>query len=212
ALMFVIQKHDATRLHYDFRIELEGVLKSWAVPKGIPTQRGDRRLAMHVEDHPKDYGDFEGVIPEGNYGAGSVMVWDMGTWEPVGEDPLKALQDGKLKFTLLGKKLTGEWTLVRMREREKGKDEWLLVKSGENVRPISARADDQSALTGRTMKQIAGQKTRTWKSHRAASERTANNFRERIAQAVKQARAGKPAKDAAAMASRSRRRKAQMVS
>src|SRR5262245_60641973 len=92
ALTFVIQKHDATRLHYDFRLELEGVLKSWAVPKGIPTKKGDRRLAMHVEDHPKDYGDFEGIIPEGNYGAGSVMVWDTGTWEPGSDEPSKALQ------------------------------------------------------------------------------------------------------------------------
>ncbi len=196
SLMFVIQKHAATRLHYDFRLELEGVLKSWAVPKGIPTTKGDRRLAMHVEDHPKDYGDFEGIIPEGNYGAGSVMVWDTGTWEPVDENPAKALHDGKLKFTLQGKKLNGEWTLVRMREREKGKDEWLLIKSGENVRSISAKADDQSALTGRTMAQIAGEKTRTWKSHRAASEQTANNFRKKIAEAAKRARtperAGKP--------------------
>src|SRR6185436_271247 len=95
ALRFVIQKHDATRLHYDFRLELEGVLKSWAVPKGIPTTRADKRLAMHVEDHPLDYGDFEGVIPEGNYGAGSVMVWDTGTWEPAEPNPSKALQSGK---------------------------------------------------------------------------------------------------------------------
>src|SRR3954469_6419413 len=100
ALMFVIQKHDATRLHYDFRLELDGVLQSWAVPKGIPTTKGDKRLAMHVEDHPIDYGDFEGIIPPGNYGAGSVMVWDTGTWEPRDEDALKALRDGKLKFHL----------------------------------------------------------------------------------------------------------------
>src|SRR3954452_5862659 len=117
APMFVIQKHDATRLHYDFRLELDGVLKSWAVPKGIPTTKADKRLAMHVEDHPLDYGDFEGVIPEGNYGAGSVMVWDTGTWEVVGENPSKELADGKLKFFLHGKKLEGEWTLVRMRAR-----------------------------------------------------------------------------------------------
>src|SRR4026209_174950 len=113
ALRFVIQKHDATRLHYDFRLELEGVLKSWAVPKGIPTTRADKRLAMHVEDHPLDYGDFEGVIPEGTYGAGSVMVWDTGTWEPRDENPLQALHAGKLKFLLHGQKLKGEWTLVR---------------------------------------------------------------------------------------------------
>ena len=155
ALMFVIQKHDATRLHYDFRLELEGVLKSWAVPKGIPTTKGERRLAMHVEDHPRDYGDFEGIIPEGNYGAGSVMVWDTGTWEPVSDDPLKALRAGKLKFVLHGKKLEGEWTLVRMRAREQGKDEWLLIKTGKDVKPISAKKNDESALSGRTLAKIA---------------------------------------------------------
>ena len=183
ALMFVIQKHDATRLHYDFRLELEGVLKSWAVPKGIPTTKGERRLAMHVEDHPKDYGDFEGIIPEGNYGAGSVMVWDTGTWEPVIDNPLKALRDGKLKFLLHGKKLEGEWTLVRMRARQQGKDEWLLVKSGADVKPISARKDDESVLTRRTMAQIAGQKARTWQSNRLAAAGK-NDFRERIASAA----------------------------
>lgn len=183
ALMFVIQKHDATRLHYDFRLELEGVLKSWAVPKGIPTAKGDRRLAMHVEDHPKDYGDFEGIIPEGNYGAGSVMVWDTGTWEPVDDNPSKALRDGKLKFTLHGTKLKGEWTLVRMRAREQGKDEWLLIKTGENTKPISAKQDDESALTRRTMAQIAGQKARTWQSNRVAAKK--DTFRDRVAAAAK---------------------------
>jgi len=107
ALMFVIQKHDASRLHYDFRLEMEGVLKSWAVPKGIPTKKAGKRLAMHVEDHPLDYGNFEGVIPEGNYGAGSVMVWDTGTWEPLGGDPVRDLESGKLHFALHGKKLEG---------------------------------------------------------------------------------------------------------
>jgi bifunctional non-homologous end joining protein LigD len=181
ARMFVIQKHDATRLHYDFRLELNGVLVSWAVPKGIPTTKADRRLAMHVEDHPIDYGDFEGVIPEGNYGAGSVMVWDTGTWEAVGDDRDAALRDGKLKFRLRGKKLKGEWTLVRMREREKGKDEWLLIKSGQDVPPISSRRDDQSVLTGRTMARIAREKARTWQSNRPAS---AGTFKQRIAAAA----------------------------
>jgi len=186
ARSFVIQRHDATRLHYDFRLEIEGVLVSWAVPKGIPTAKGDKRLAMHVEDHPLDYGGFEGVIPEGNYGAGSVMVWDTGTWEPLHDDPAKGVRDGKLHFVLHGKKLQGEWTLVRMRARSEasGKDEWLLIKSGEDIKPISAKRDDESVLTGRTMAQIAAQQTRTSKSNRAAA-RTSNTFRDRIAAAAK---------------------------
>jgi bifunctional non-homologous end joining protein LigD len=185
-LMFVIQKHNATRLHYDFRLELEGVLKSWAVPKGIPTAKGDKRLAMHVEDHPLDYGDFEGIIPPGNYGAGSVMVWDTGTWEPRDEDALRALRDGKLKFALQGKKLEGEWTLVRMRARseQSSKDEWLLIKSGEDVKPISAKRDDESVLSKRTMAQIAGQKTRTWESNRSSAPTAKPTFKERIAAAA----------------------------
>ena len=135
ALMFVIQKHDATRLHYDFRLELEGVLVSWAVPKGIPTTKGDRRLAMHVEDHPLSYGDFEGIIPEGNYGAGSVMVWDTGTWNPMDQNPSQSLRAGKLKFMLHGKKLNGEWTLVPAKLGGDPKN-WLIVKkkSDEPVR------------------------------------------------------------------------------
>ncbi len=186
-LLFVIQKHSASHLHYDFRLELNGVLVSWAVPKGIPTKKADKRLAMHVEDHPIDYGDFEGVIPEGNYGAGSVMVWDTGVWEPLESAPDRALEKGKLKFILRGKKLNGEWTLVRMRARSaaSGKDEWLLIKSGEDVAPITAKRDDQSVLTRRTMAQIAGQKTRTWKSNRETDSKK-KSFKERIAAAAQQ--------------------------
>src|SRR4051812_18174076 len=104
-LALVIQKHNARRLHYDFRLEMEGVLKSWAVPKGVPTKKGDRRLAMHVEDHPLEYGTFEGNIPEGNYGAGSVMLWDAGSYSVPEGDPSRAYHKGKLKFSLTGKKL-----------------------------------------------------------------------------------------------------------
>jgi bifunctional non-homologous end joining protein LigD len=113
ARRFVIQKHDASRLHYDFRLELGGTLKSWAVPKGIPFKKGDKCLAVQVEDHPIEYADFEGVIPAGEYGGGTVMVWDSGTYEPLTSRPQKDLAAGKLHFALHGQKLEGEWTLVQ---------------------------------------------------------------------------------------------------
>jgi bifunctional non-homologous end joining protein LigD len=171
ALSFVIQKHDATRLHYDFRLEMEGVLKSWAVPKGIPTKKGEKRLAMHVEDHPLDYGGFEGTIPEGNYGAGTVMLWDRGTYETVSGDPVEGHRRGKLHIRLAGEKLQGEWTLVRMRS-EDGKEPWLLIKSGEDVKPISAKREDQSVLSGKTMEQITHGRGRVWQSDRPARSQT----------------------------------------
>jgi bifunctional non-homologous end joining protein LigD len=165
---FVVQKHDATRLHYDFRLEMEGVLKSWAVPKGFPTTHGDRRLAVEVEDHPIDYAKFEGTIPEGNYGAGTVMVWDLGSYEVSGGNPPQALKSGKLHLTLRGKKLKGEWTLVRMRQREhEDKPQWLLLKSGDDLPAISARSDDQSALTRRSMNRIASDNDAQWQSNRS---------------------------------------------
>jgi bifunctional non-homologous end joining protein LigD len=127
ALSFVIQKHDARRLHYDFRLELDGTLKSWAVPKGPSFDPHDKRLAVHVEDHPLEYGSFEGTIPPGHYGAGTVIVWDRGEWIPQG-DPLAGYRAGKLKFTLRGEKLHGDWTLVRTHGRGGTQDQWLLIK------------------------------------------------------------------------------------
>jgi bifunctional non-homologous end joining protein LigD len=133
ALSFVIQKHAATRLHYDFRLELEGTLKSWAVPKGPSFDPNDKRMAVHVEDHPMSYGSFEGVIPPGQYGAGTVIVWDRGTWEPIG-DPSKGYREGKLKFKLHGEKLHGAWTLVRMHGHANEKQEpWLLIKERDDA-------------------------------------------------------------------------------
>ncbi len=150
---FVIQKHAARRLHYDFRLEMEGVLKSWAVPKGIPFREGERHLAVHVEDHPLDYARFEGTIPEHSYGAGTVMVWDFGGFVCSG-NPAAALKAGKLHLRLSGQKLRGEWTLVRTRI-EGDKEDWLLMKTGGSVRPVGRKRDDTSALTGRSMRQIA---------------------------------------------------------
>jgi bifunctional non-homologous end joining protein LigD len=164
-LHFVVQKHAASHLHYDFRLELDGVLKSWAVPKGIPTERGEKRLAMRVEDHPLDYADFEGIIPAGNYGAGTVMVWDRGTYETLDRDPRQALERGKIELRLHGKKLKSDWTLVRMRGREEEhKEPWLLIKTGDSIPPFSPRSDDRSAISARSMKGIASApRPKVWK-------------------------------------------------
>lgn len=169
---FVVQKHAATRLHYDFRLEAGGVLKSWAVPKGFPTKRGDRRLAVQVEDHPIEYADFEGTIPPGNYGAGTVMVWDVGAYKLLGGTPEEALRLGKLHMLLRGKKLKGEWTLVRMRTREgddPGKPQWLLLKSDADVPDFGSKAENRSVLTDRTLEQIAQDNDRQWGSNRAGT-------------------------------------------
>jgi len=129
-LRFIIQKHAASRLHYDFRLELDGVLLSWAVPKGPSLDPNDKRLAMHVEDHPIEYGDFEGVIPAKQYGAGTVMLWDRGTWIPKG-DPKEMFDKGRLKFELNGEKLHGGWNLVRSRSSKYSGESWLLIKEAD---------------------------------------------------------------------------------
>ncbi|CRM20224.1 Putative DNA ligase-like protein/MT0965 [Pseudomonas sp. 31 R 17] len=141
ALSFVIQKHAARNLHYDFRLELDGVLLSWAVPKGPSLDPSQKRLAVHVEDHPLSYGGFEGSIPAGQYGAGDVIVWDRGIWQPH-DDPHKAYAAGKLKFSLVGEKLTGDWTLVRTRLKGSGdKEQWLLIKEKDQQARPSAEYD-----------------------------------------------------------------------
>src|SRR5687768_3189945 len=138
ALSYVIQKHWASRLHYDVRLELDGVYLSWAVPKGPSFDPALKQMAIHVEDHPVSYGSFEGTIPKGQYGAGTVIVWDRGTWEPVG-DPRAGYKAGKLKFDMHGEKLRGRWNLVRMHGRAGERQEpWLLIKENdEEARPAA---------------------------------------------------------------------------
>jgi bifunctional non-homologous end joining protein LigD len=155
-LLYVIQKHRATSLHYDFRLEWNGVLLSWAVPKGPSLDPGTKRLAMQVEDHPVEYGSFEGTIPEGEYGGGTVMVWDTGTWTPESPDVDAALAKGDLKFTLHGKKLKGSWVLVRTRGFG-GKPSWLLIKHrDEYASAVDIEAEEpKSVVSGRLLAQIA---------------------------------------------------------
>ena len=167
---FVIQKHDASRLHYDFRLEMDGVLKSWAVPKGLPWEKGEKHLAVEVEDHPVEYATFEGIIPQGQYGGGTVMVWDRGNYHVYGEAPAKALRDGRLHLVMDGEKAKGEWALIRTR-MDGAKSQWLLLKSGASIKSISKKRDDQSIKTGRTMAQIAAQKDAEWQSNREAEKK-----------------------------------------
>src|SRR6187401_3331116 len=174
---YVIQKHDATRLHYDLRLELDGVMKSWAVTRGPSLVPGDKRLAVHVEDHPIEYNAFEGTIPQGEYGGGTVMIWDRGRWEPDG-DPHRGYKKGHLIFTLEGEKLRGRWHLVRMHSRGGEKKEpWLLIKAKDD----EARNPDDpdiledkplSVVSGRSIPEIAEGKgrKRVWHSNRSVKE------------------------------------------
>jgi len=182
---FVVQMHDATRLHYDFRLEMEGVLKSWAVPKGPSLDPADKRLAMQVEDHPVSYFDFEGNIPEGNYGAGTVIVWDVGTWQPLSPVAVQGkyvpgteaeaaamIAKGDLKFRLNGKRLQGDFALVKMKGRRPGSkgNEWLMIKKHDEheVEGYDIEAIDTSVLSGRTLDEIAGDAgSAEWKSRPA---------------------------------------------
>jgi bifunctional non-homologous end joining protein LigD len=185
---FVVQKHNATRLHYDFRLEMEGVLKSWAVPKGPSLDPADKRLAMQVEDHPVSYFDFEGTIPEDNYGAGTVMVWDVGTWEPLSPKAVDGqyvpgtdaeasamLKKGDFKIRLHGKKLKGDFALVHIKGRRPGSKgtEWLLIKKHDDEVMEGYDIDqfDSSVLSGKTLAQIAGDEdSDQWKSSRPAAK------------------------------------------
>lgn len=157
---FVIQKHDASNLHYDFRLEIEGSLKSWAVPKGPSTDPSEKRLAVPVEDHPIEYGDFEGVISEGQYGAGTVMVWDKGTYQNLKKEdgktvPMKeCYKNGRIEISLKGKKISGGYALVKMKNRD---GNWLLIKMDDeeaDARRNPVNTENKSAKTGRTLKEI----------------------------------------------------------
>jgi bifunctional non-homologous end joining protein LigD len=186
ACRFVIQKHAARRLHYDFRLQMEGVLKSWALPKGLPWPKGEKHLAVEVEDHPIEYETFEGVIPEGQYGGGTVMVWDRGAYYVYGEQPLKSLREGRLHLVLAGEKAQGEWTLVRIRGRDGEKNTWLIIKTGDSVKSPSKKTEDQSVKTGRSMKQIAEQRDAEWESgRRDKDESETSNLKRRIQATLK---------------------------
>jgi bifunctional non-homologous end joining protein LigD len=178
-LAFVIQKHSASHLHYDLRLELDGVMKSWAVPKGPSLDPSVKRLAMQVEDHPIEYNTFEGTIPQGEYGGGTVMLWDRGTYEYGGSDPdpLNGLRGGykkgDFKFILHGKRLQGSWVLVRTRRDQRDRAQWLLIKHrDEYAAPDSDVTAEHmtSVATGRTMEEIAGGKSRVWHSNRGRTD------------------------------------------
>jgi bifunctional non-homologous end joining protein LigD len=177
-LPFVIQKHAATRLHYDFRLGWNGVLKSWACAKGPSYVTADKRLAVQVEDHPMEYGGFEGIIPKGQYGGGTVMLWDEGTWEPQAAYPDvdEGLRTGSLKFILHGEKLKGKWALIRMggRAANESKPNWLLIKEHDDFErksddPAITEAEPNSVVTGRSIEEIAKNEDHVWNSKETAN-------------------------------------------
>jgi bifunctional non-homologous end joining protein LigD len=206
---FVIQKHDATRLHYDFRLEFDGVFKSWAVTRGPSLDPHDKRLAVEVEDHPLDYGDFEGTIPKGQYGGGTVQLWDRGTWESETGDPDKGFKKGDLKFTLHGEKLHGSWVLVRMRNDRTGgkRTNWLLIKHRDDFaregKANNILDDDASVASGRAMDEIAAGKGKapkpfmTAKSGRGKADAVWNSNRGDAADARAERKAAAPVRTAA---------------
>jgi bifunctional non-homologous end joining protein LigD len=175
---FVVQRHDATRLHFDLRLELDGVYKSWAVTKVPSLDPATKRLAVEVEDHPLDYGTFEGTIPQGEYGGGTVQLWDRGHWKPQSAgDPQRDLEKGHLKIELDGERMKGGWALVRLRDRDesprrKSRHNWLLIKErdaeADDGEPDALAAEDTSVKTGRTLAEIAKSTRSVWHSNKAA--------------------------------------------
>ncbi|WP_185265534.1 DNA ligase D [Halopseudomonas xiamenensis] len=197
SLSFVIQKHAARHLHYDFRLELDGTLVSWAVPKGPSLDPKDKRLAVHVEDHPLSYGSFEGSIPKGQYGGGEVIVWDHGIWKPHG-DPSQAYRDGKLKFTLVGEKLAGDWTLVRTRLKGSGdRQQWLLIKERDHAARDAQDYDvlserPESVISGATLDERSGRRSAAAETPRPASKKTTGKQAQRQPAATDRAAADFP--------------------
>src|ERR1700761_6329921 len=215
ALPFVIQKHAATRLHYDFRLGWNGVLKSWAVTKGPSFFPGDKRLAVEVEDHPLEYAGFEGTIPKGQYGGGTVMVWDFGDWTPL-VDVDKGLREGSLKFELHGKKMKGAWALVRMKGRNERPDKpnWLLIKERDEFaqdksEPLIIDTAEKSAVTQRTMEEIAANADHVWQSGDPEQRRAEQKAQPKQSPAIEPA--SEPAQPAIKKVRRTGRRATQLL-